>query len=234
MTATPQTRPIDVITGEVRIAYPTLFEAKPRARGETDPAKFAFQATILIPATVDLTPYKNALMTAMVAKWGRPIQLDPAKVPLRPCATKAGYERAMPGGRFINLSTKQRPAVVDRNGAPIVDPQRIYGGCFVRAYINAFAWDNPVGGKGLSFGLNGIQFLRDGDRIDGRLDAAEVFGVLPPLEGADLATNSAPVAPNGRVHVSAPAAGRPGTVDVDPFGLGVSPAAPASLDDMFR
>ena len=56
--------------------------------------------------------------------------------------------------------------VVDRNREEIIDAQAVYGGCWCKVNLNAYARtraDNP----GMSFGLNGVQKVRDDERIGG-------------------------------------------------------------------
>lgn len=45
--------------------------------------------------------------------------------------------------------------------------QTVYSGCYGKAVVNAFAWENPEGGKGVSFGVSGFQKLEDGERLGG-------------------------------------------------------------------
>ena len=59
----------------------------------------------------------------------------------------------------------------------ITHPSQIYSGCIVRASLNAFAYDR-AGNRGISLGLNNIQKLADGERLDGRLKAEDDFEAL--------------------------------------------------------
>ncbi|MDE2096613.1 MAG: DUF2815 family protein [Patescibacteria group bacterium] len=43
----------------------------------------------------------------------------------------------------------------------------VYSGCYGKAVVNAFAWKNPEGGLGVSFGISGFQKLEDGERLGG-------------------------------------------------------------------
>jgi len=43
----------------------------------------------------------------------------------------------------------------------------VYSGCMVKAVINAFAWEHPQNGKGVSFGVEGVQKLQEGERLGG-------------------------------------------------------------------
>ena len=94
--------------------------------------------------------------------------------------TERGYP---PGSIYINVRSKLSPGIVSRyagvDGKPerITDPGQIYSGCIVRASLNAFAYDR-AGNRGISLGLNNIQKLADGERLDGRLKAEDDFEAL--------------------------------------------------------
>ena len=49
----------------------------------------------------------------------------------------------------------------------LTDPKEMYSGCYVHAVLNAFAWEHPQSGKGLSFGLQMLQFAKAGDKLGG-------------------------------------------------------------------
>ena len=59
----------------------------------------------------------------------------------------------------------------------ITDPDEVYCGCKVRATLSVFAYDK-AGNRGISFGLNNVQKLGDGERLDGRLRAEDDFEAL--------------------------------------------------------
>ena len=63
------------------------------------------------------------------------------------------------------------------DGERNIDPDEIYGGCYVFAALGAYPYD-MMGNRGVSFGLDGIQKVADGDPFDGRSRAEDVFGVL--------------------------------------------------------
>ena len=88
-----------------------------------------------------------------------------------------------PGSVYINVRSKQPPGIVSRfageDGRPlrITDPSEVYSGCQVRASLNVFAYDR-AGNRGISLGLNNVQKLADGERLDGRLKAEDDFEAL--------------------------------------------------------
>lgn len=74
----------------------------------------------------------------------------------------------------VRCSSKSQPFVVDEDVRQISDAKKIYSGCWVRVNINAYAYDNKS--KGIAFGLNMVQFVKDDTPFGGaRRDPKEVF-----------------------------------------------------------
>lgn len=174
--------PTYVLTGEVRLSFPSLFKMRPKS--PENPDKLTYQCTILIPPNEDLKVYQAAAHAAMKAKWGKILPYPLGKEPVKPCERKEGLAGYEPGWHFISMHSNDPVAVVDRFNTPVTDPSLVYPGMWVRAYINAFAWEHKQGGKSVSFGFRAIQLVRDGDRLDSRapVKADDVFAPLEPLE----------------------------------------------------
>lgn len=70
---------------------------------------------------------------------------------------------------FIRVQANEdRPPVVrykDPNIPATAD--EVYSGCYGFGVINAFAWNNPQNGDGVSFGIQYFQKTKDGERIGG-------------------------------------------------------------------
>ncbi len=178
----PVPRPTQFTTPEVRLSFPALFKPKPRAQGSSD---LTYQATLLLPPSCDLKPFITAMQAAMMAKWGK--LMPGARNPIRDAAEKqyGGYEK---GWRFLPTHNQAPVPIVDRQRLPITDPSKVYAGCWIHACVNAWAYDNQFG-KGVSFELKAVQFLRDDERLDGRskpVNPDEAFEAIemPPEETA--------------------------------------------------
>lgn len=168
--------PRDIVTVPCRLAFPALFE--PRAVSKVKPDDKKWQAVILIPDSVDLAPFYEAIKEAMIKKFGKQIKLPASKNPIHECEEKdlEGYED---GWHYINTKSGYQPQVVDQRLQDIINPQAIYSGCWCRFCITAWAWDHPEGGRGVSFSLNSVQMVRDDDRLDGRpSNAGEIFEAI--------------------------------------------------------
>lgn len=86
------------------------------------------------------------------------------------------------GHMFMAVSNTQKPGVVDQNLNPILDATELYSGAYARVQINAFPFSNS-GNKGVSFGLNNVQKLADGEPLGGTAEKAE--NVFSAVESAD-------------------------------------------------
>lgn len=163
--------PTRVVTPIARLSYPYLFKpSKPMLDGGV--AKF--QCELIFPKTADLSELKRAVNQAAVAKWGSSIPKN-LKSPFRSGDTdregKDGYE----GSIFIGARSKDKPGVViGPSRIPCVDESDVYGGCYVICSVTAFAYDTS-GNKGVSFALNNVWKVRDGEPFGTRQAADQEF-----------------------------------------------------------
>lgn len=166
-----------VSTPIFRVSFPSVFEASSYEGGAP---KFSVCA-VFTPAL--FTPNDKLLWEAMkaladevsVEKFKKKLAQLPAnfKKPFRDGEEKADLEGFGEGKVFCNLSSKMRPGIIDRDRTIITNPEDFYPGCYARATITAYAYDNV--GKGVAFGLQNLQKIKDGDRLDSRTDAADDF-----------------------------------------------------------
>lgn len=98
--------------------------------------------------------------------------------PVRDGMEKAHLDGYGQGCKFATASSKQKPGLVDKDLQKLIAEEDFYAGCWARASIGAFAYNNK--GKGVAFGLFNIQKLADDDSFSGRQDATEDFGEAPP------------------------------------------------------
>lgn len=176
----------NVITGKVRLSWPTLFEPKAY---EDNPPKFS--TMILIPksdkATIDKLR-KAEKDTAQEQK----SKFDGGKVPPKPGSiihdgdgeNKYGTPWAekypeREGHWFMTVSANAEypPGVVDGKLNAILDKTEIYSGVYARVALRPFAF-NSNGNQGVSFGLQSVQKIADGEPFAGRASAADVFDVI--------------------------------------------------------
>ena len=170
-----------VMTPEFRVSFPAVFKPKRQKGDATSEPKYGL--TMLFPKGADLSKLKRAAEEAVKEKWGDKPPKN-LRSPFRDQGEKE-YEGYEEGAVFVSASSKQKPGLVDRQRQDIIDETEFYPGCYARATLRAFAYDNN-GNKGVAFGLNNVQKLRDGDPLGGRTRAQDDFADdLPPDEGAD-------------------------------------------------
>lgn len=133
-------------------------------------------------------PVSGATLTAADA-----IREGVLRSPFRKDAAAKGYPV---GSVFINCRTEQQPGCVyshaGLDGKPEKIPQDkirevVYAGAKVRASVAAFAY-NQEGNKGVSFALNNVQKVGEGERLDNRTAAEDEFTVDLSSAPADLAS----------------------------------------------
>ena len=170
-----------VVTGEVRLGYVHLFEPY-SMNGDTDKAKYS--CVILIPKSDRTTLAKLEKARQAAAEAGKQSKFN-GKIPANLHSTlRDGDEEGdleknpeYEGHMFMSVSSVGKPGVVDRALNPIMDSSEVYSGCYARVSLNAFPY-NYMGKKGISFGLNHVQKLRDGEFLGGRTRAEDDFDAL--------------------------------------------------------
>lgn len=171
-----------VLTPEFRVAFPKVFKAE---RNDLN-GKDEYSLVALFPKGADLSKLKAAAKAAAEKKWGSDPKKWPKNLrdPFRDQGDRekeddagnaylpAGYEK---GAFYLNLKSTKRPGLVNAQVQDIIDETDFYGGCYARAQVNAFAYDNK-GNAGISFGLNHVQKLKDGESFGaGARNPSDVF-----------------------------------------------------------
>lgn len=167
-----------MITGIVRLSYPVLFEAKENLSGA-----LKFSASLLIPKTdkkaVEIIRQeikaatekgKSKCWSGKIPKFTHQALRDGDEELEDGRKTGAEYK----GHYFINCTSDKRPGVVDSKLQAIIDPEEIYAGCYVRAEVNAYPYSRS-GSNGVTWGLNNVMKVKDGERLDGRQAAEDAF-----------------------------------------------------------
>jgi len=188
-----------VNTPEFRVAFPAVFTPKHNDLNNKD----EFSVVALFKHGEDLSSLKLAAQEALAKKWGPDQNKWPQNLrsPFRDQGDREkmneetkkmelpqGYVK---GAIYLNLRSTQRPGCVDQNVQEIIDQSDFYGGCWARASINAYAYDQK-GNKGVSFGLGNLQKLRDDDAFGNRTKPQDDFSaVQDPNAGKSNNTSDA-------------------------------------------
>ena len=133
------TDPTVYLTPICTLVYPSLFE--PTSYDKEEPT---YSGTFLIPKTNDIAPLREVCKAAAAQKWGQQIlnNLGSLHFPVRNGDDKAIARDGSPDNEsfyynqyFIRAKSTWQPAIVNIYNEPIEDPNEIYGGCLVRAYL---------------------------------------------------------------------------------------------------
>lgn len=170
-------------TPKFRVSFPNVFKPKSFKDGEPK-----YSITMLFDKKTDLAKMKLAARNAGIQKFG-PVESWPKdkngksklRMPFRDGddekAEMDGYENCI----FVNASSKSPPQVIEADGkTPIVSEVSLYAGCYARASLIAFGYDES-GNKGISFALQNIQKWEDGEPFSGKPKAEDEFEAI---EGA--------------------------------------------------
>lgn len=176
------------LTPEFRVSFPHVFEKHSGFEGQEE----KYSVVMLFDKKTDLKELKRAAFNAAIEKWGVKEKWPKnLKMPFRNGDDKSdlsGYA----GTTFVTASSKQKPQVVGNKKVDGQFPQltkedeSFYPGCYARATLIAFAYDK-AGNKGISFSLQNLQKLRDGDAFSGRKKADDEFTDVE--DGSDDSSN---------------------------------------------
>lgn len=167
-----------VVTGRVRLSHAYVDQA--RAPKDNPAGEPKFSTTILIPKsdTKTYNAIKAAQEFAIAAKWPK----RPAKVASTlhdgdgvKEKTGEAYGPECKGHWVMSCASKTRPGLVDKDLNPILELGQVRSGDYARASLNAYCYD-VNGNRGVSFGLNNVQKLADGEPLgSGRTRAEDDF-----------------------------------------------------------
>jgi hypothetical protein len=177
-----------IVTPVFRVSYPNVFKPK---RNDLS-GKDEYSLVALFDKGADLTALKkevDAVLTKKFgekSKWPKNLRLpfrdqgeriDAAKE--KDKAPPAGYEA---GAIMLNLKSEMRPGIVGPDMQEIIDTAEFYAGCYARASISVYAYDNK-GNRGASFGLQYLQKMKDGDTLSGRPKLEDAFEAVASADG---------------------------------------------------
>ena len=164
-----------------RVSYPHLVE--PRAVKAGDTPKYG-AALIVSKADPNLPNLAAIAQQELTNMYGNAIPPTAKSLPMYDGDTSPGYagKPEYAGCMILNTGSYDPVPVANIMGIP-GSPEVIYSGCYADAHISIYAYGNKPGSmsKGTTFGLDGIQFRQDGDRLDNRPSPADMFA---PIEGA--------------------------------------------------
>lgn len=198
--AVQKINPTNFITEEVTFSYAHLFVPKPNQEGI-----LKYSVCILLDKTnkSERARWDAAIESAIqmgIAKGmftanQRPILKTPIRDGDEELKTEMKKGLEYKARWFVNANAN----VTDREGnpvpppavtkpsngiaVPILDPLEMYSGCKGRAIISFYPFANKS--KGIAVAVNGVYKTKDGDRLDGRVDAISAFAQFAAEEVQD-------------------------------------------------
>ena len=169
-----------IITPECHLLYPALFE--PEAFGDAEPA---YKALLLFYPGEDLGALQQKIIETARTRfpkkpphWFTSGLRNPLRNGDEKCFDKEGNPVAdsiYKGRMFMNVKTQFRPPVINQFGDAITDPDEIYGGIRVRAYVVFFPYEY-AGNQGVSARLQAVIKTGDDRPLGGqKVDPAAAF-----------------------------------------------------------
>lgn len=127
------------------------------------------------PTKVAIDPTTNA---PMLDANGQPKKILALRLPYQNGNLK-GFDA---GTVVASASSKEKPGLVDQARKDIVNPNDFYAGCYARATVDAYYYDNK-GNQGIALGLKNIQKVRDGEPLGNRRKPTDDFDAIAPAPG---------------------------------------------------
>lgn len=165
-------------------SYVTLYE--PRAVNEGDEPKYSM--SMIVPKNLDpksaagrgFEQLRQVIHFVAVQKYGPEYKKIPNfHIPIRDGDVDRPEAKEYANSYFFNCSSKRQPGLVDRHLKKIMTKEemndRAYSGCKFVVQVNVYPFPDKVKKKGVALGLNNVAVVEQGERIDGRQDAAEAF-----------------------------------------------------------
>ena len=131
-----------VVSPIFRVSFPAVFEAKAFDGGEPK-----FSLAMLWKADAKLDDLKKLVDEAAQEFFKGKIPAN-MKRPLRDGMEKDGVDGYGKGIIFASASSKQAPGIINLDNTRIVSPQEFYAGCYARATLTAYGYDQK-GNKGV-------------------------------------------------------------------------------------
>lgn len=185
---------MSLLTPEFRVSYPNVF--KPQRNKLNGKDEYSLEA--VFPKGADLSKLMKAAEDVLIERWGADKSKWPKGLrnPFKDQSMKTKdvdgkqvlAEPYEAGAIFLNLKSEQRPGVVNEQVQDIVDQKEFYPGCWARASVNAYAYDQ-AGNRGVNFGLVNVQKVKDGDPLGKRTRPEDDFAPVTKTETAQTSTD---------------------------------------------
>jgi hypothetical protein len=161
-------------------SYANIFVPRAKKAGaDGKPGKLQYSIALLWDRKQDLKALKEAIVKVAVEKFG-PKAADifgknilRLKCPLHDGDVDKPENEAYAGKVYLNARSDRKPGVANRRGELVMEDSEAYSGCTFRVSVGIYAFDNES--KGVGVGLNNLQVIEKGPRLDNQMDAAAEF-----------------------------------------------------------
>lgn len=164
-----------LLTPTFRVSFPYLFK--------TNDYGF-YTVKMIFDEDTDFSVFEDTLQEVIADKWLKGAKKD-LMLPLMDGDDANRPE--LEGKMHMNAKSKFQPLIVDRQGVDILDEGELYAGCYARAVIGFYAYENKkVGKAGVSLSLRSIQKVKEGEPFTKFVKASDEFDALDDNGVADL------------------------------------------------
>lgn len=153
-----------VVTDLVRFSYVNLFTPLPQGDGK--PPKYSVALIIPKEDTKTIEEIEQAISDCKKENmyvWGGLIPHG-----LRGGLRDGDLEKndvAYANSMFINCSASQKPGIVYEDLRDITDPSEFYSGCYGKASVTFYAYNNSPTQQGVGCTINNVMKIKDGERL---------------------------------------------------------------------
>lgn len=167
----------NIVTSQFRGAYCNLLVPKGIKGDPNSEAKYGL--AMLFPKGEDFALIKGEVLRVAKEKWGEKAEdvLRKQQNSDKRIFKDAGEKSDVPGFEegcvYLQAGNKNKPGLVGKKAGldgsliEITDEDAVWSGDYFVASIRPFAWEHPVGGKGVSLSLQHIQLVKKGERLGG-------------------------------------------------------------------
>ena len=148
----------------VRVMWPHILKPQTSKQFPNNPPSYSIQLILDDRLQAQVGAAINAVKGSAESSSGKQFTLPPSFV-----KKENGTIELRAGAR-----EDQKPHVVDEFANDVIDPSKIYPGCYCNVYIDVYS-STSYGNK-VSVGLLGVQFAADGEPLDGRPTKEDLFG----------------------------------------------------------
>jgi len=179
----------NIITPEFRAGFISIFKATQQKNDDGTLSAPKFSVRACFPPDSDFDAMVEQVNRVVKDKFGD----QPPKNWRKPFRKNEELDKPVQGIgddwviMTFSANEDRRPGIVDAKLQDIIDSSEVYSGAWYRAQVRAF-WYEKKGNKGVSFGLQNVQKLRNDDPLGGsNIPASKAFDAVPTEGGSKTA-----------------------------------------------